>query len=702
MNILDIENSRVKLNQSLPVTFSYKKKLINLSSYLSKILETENSSIFHAYFTEYLDLYEKCVKVYTPWFLPPELSENIIGQIESLILGEYVPKLRYTFEDEKNRILSDLKNLKKVLEGETYEAKNGSFHFPVIDTNRNDENVIVLGILESVSASIKQLKGSETNKFIVVPSEPVLEERIKKQIEDSWLVACNEVKKHIKKIGKHHEVIISFDNKEGYYEGNSLGIALTLTFIKELHAYYNSRYQINSRQSLAITGSVNERGEIGEVSQKIIESKVEIIFYSGTELFIVPEKDEYTAKQKYNELAAKYPSKRLKIIGAGDINDVINRRDIVNIRKQNVIVKSSKDIIRNWKISLLIAFLLSAFSYFLIGDLDENPHSYSFDGNYLYIKNKNGKLLWSKTYFQIAEFTKNLDLQRNYIRILDTDNDGKNEILLCCSAINCQLDSLDDGKICCLDHHGNEKWKYSFREEVSTNYGEFSKNYAISIIDTVSNYTQKELIVSATHSAYFPYAIFKIDIKSGKKLPGELWHSGQFYSYLIKDIDNDGVPELIAGGCNNGFKKAVIVVIKINNLNGILPSTPNYRIQAKEIAKFEKYIILPKTDYNSLFTQLNLVRPITGVTYKAKENRIEIITIESRIEIDLGILYWFSNSFDKVEIIIGDAYAFARDQYVKKGTLPLPFSDSEEYRNILKKQIRVLTLNDFTKDFSGL
>jgi len=698
MNILDIEKSRIELNQILPVTFSYKKKLLKISAYLSLILKSGNNSIFEAYFTEYLELYLSCLKHYSPWYFPPSVTDTIMLQVQTIIDSNYIPKLKEQLRSEKERIASEQKILLKVLSGELLSDKTDRYLFPVIDTNRNEENKTVLGILESITVSIKPIKGVTANKFIVIPSEPVLEERIGQQIEDSWSVAINEVKKHIRKIGKYHEAIISFDKKEGYYEGNSLGIVLTLAFIKELHSFYNSRYQIRSSKRIALTGSVNAVGEINSVSKSIIEEKVEVIFYSDTELFILPEKDETFAKAKNDELKSLYPGRRLKILGVSDISDVINRRDIVNIKKQNLFVKSSKDVIRNWKVSLLIAFLLSAFSYFLIGDLDDNPASVTFDGSKIYIKNAKGRVLWDKNYILSKMLVLDVNFHKRLYKIVDADKDGKNEVLLTGQHMEQFNNSFDDGCIACFSYRGNLLWKYSFREAVMTCRDTFTSKYSLSIVDTTSLKHRKVVVLFTSHSMYYPYAFIKLDLKTGEKLQGELWHSGHMLSAIIKDIDNDGIPELIAGGCNNGYKRACLAIVKLNQMDGILPSTREKTFLNKKAAKYEKYILLPRSDYNKLVYYLNSV-PYNYLFDVKGEKIIQFGTEEGVDQERSCILYWFNYSFNSVNIIFGDQFVYKRDILVDKGLLSKPYTGAKEYYNTIRNSIDSVRYEDFLKEF---
>ncbi|MCB9249462.1 MAG: hypothetical protein H6613_13395 [Ignavibacteriales bacterium] len=76
------------------------------------------------------------------------------------------------------------------------------------------------------------------------------------------------LKAKINKIKSNLEVTIRFVNKLGIYEGDSLGVALTVGFIQELLRYYDLREEISYENNIITTGSMNEEGQIGSVGGK--------------------------------------------------------------------------------------------------------------------------------------------------------------------------------------------------------------------------------------------------------------------------------------------------------------------------------------------------------------------------------------------------------------------------------------------------
>ncbi len=235
-----------------------------------------------------------------------------------------------------------------------------------------------------------------STNFILVPSEKEIEERLEKQIKDAWKIAVDKAQDFIKKIKPNHEVVIQFDKRLGFYKGNSLGIALTLSFIEELLRFYNSNTIIKVQDSIAITGGLDENGKVIPTSKKIIEKKVVGIFYSSINTFIVPIQDEVFAKNKLEELLKKYPGRNLNIIAVWDIEDVLDRRKIVEIKNLPVIKRTLRFGKRNWASLSLLILLAAVITFSGILDFDNNPAVLENVGKTLLVKNKNGKVLWTK------------------------------------------------------------------------------------------------------------------------------------------------------------------------------------------------------------------------------------------------------------------------------------------------------------------
>ncbi len=56
-------------------------------------------------------------------------------------------------------------------------------------------------------------------------------------------------------------------------------------------------------------------------------------------------------------------------------------------------------------------------------------------------------------------------------------------------------------------------------------------------------------------SPSFSSAIYRIDLQTGKRLPGTMWCSGHTVEAIIKDVNNDDKKDILAVGLDNGFEE---------------------------------------------------------------------------------------------------------------------------------------------------
>lgn len=173
---------------------------------------------------------------------------------------------------------------------------------------------------------------------------------------------------------------------------------MTIAFISELLTYYNSQTVLNPIEGVAFTGGLIESGNVHKVSKEIVEKKVEISFYSNCKKIAIPKEDEAFALHNLDELFKLYPKRKLKIVGVGNLDEILLRRDLVEIKKQKLIVRTGKFVKKNWVSAVVTVLLAVLFGYLFVLDWDDNPASLTADGSTLFVINKNGKVLWKKMF----------------------------------------------------------------------------------------------------------------------------------------------------------------------------------------------------------------------------------------------------------------------------------------------------------------
>ncbi|MDP2363212.1 MAG: hypothetical protein Q8M94_05530, partial [Ignavibacteria bacterium] len=488
-----------------------------------------------------------------------------------------------------------------------------------------------------------------------------------------------------KKSNKYHEIIVSFDKKEGFYEGNSLGIALTLSFLEQILKFYNPAYIINKKEQSAFTGGVTEAGEVLCTSEEIIKRKVAAVFFSEINSFVFSKCEETYAYFALTQLKKIYPNRKLKLIPVEEIIDVINRRYLVDVRKQKIAIRTTKFVKKNWVEAFVAVVLTIILSYLFVLDFDINPALLSIDGSTLFVKNRNGKILWTK------KVTLSQTASPNDLKIIDINSDGINEVLVTCENSDNLLNVVDYATLRCYDHKGKLIWKYLFNDTVISKREELDAEYCVNILDTLTIYGKKSLYLFSQNIKSFSSVIFRIDLQTGKRLQGSFWCSGHTVNGLIKDINNDDKKDIVCIGFDNGYEDAVLFAFKIDTLIKVRPTAENYLICNFPVSEMLAYIRFPKNDYEIMFNQRFTV--INGLSLnETKENDIEFVTHiykdpERKSNLTDAVFYKVNKNLKNVDVFISNSFRLTRDTLVAHGKLKQPYTDTREYKNIIKSKI---------------
>ena len=690
-NPLELESLRSELIEK---TFSTNSNFLRLSiyqNYFEKILSSNNPNFEEAFLKEFLDDYTSCICKFEVWGVEPDITKKILEQIKQVTSLKIISDSLTSLNSEIARIEKQIEKLTLILDGIEYEdSEVHKAFFPLIDRDAPEG---FYGIIDSVTVRIN--KAVDVDKFIIVPSEKEIEKRIIEQSKKSWLLALNLSKKYVKQPFKYHEVIISFDKKQGFYEGNSLGIALTLSFLEQMLKFYNPAFIINIKEQSAFTGGVTETGEVLCTSEEIIKRKVAAIFFSEINTFVFPKCEETYAYFALTQLKKNYPNRKLKLIPVEDISDVLNRRDIVDIKKQKLLVRSGKFVKKNWVGAAVAILLTIILSFLFVLDFDDNPYLINADNGIINIKNKSGRILWSKkTQLYEEDINANFDRQKYFVKIVNIDDKGENEVLITSDDAIESQSKIKDNTLTCYDHNGSEIWNYKITDTLySYRKGDeiLPPPYFIQIIDTVTIDKKKQLYIFGNNRNSFSSLIFGIDLRTGKKIAGIFYSSGHILGAFIKDINNDRIKDIVAKGIDNGYNQIVLFGMSLKNLKGNRRTTTEYSIRFGEEAELLFYIRLPKTDLDELNIGERFASKKLGEFWydytKQKIVHRSTFSMETPKFTSTAIDYQIHNNFKDIDLIIYDEFRTVRDSLVKHGKLNLPYTDTPEYKNIIKSKI---------------
>jgi hypothetical protein len=689
---LSLDNIKPKLHQLETLrnelinkgleTFSFHQRLSDLLVFFEKVISTSNISIIESYLTEFIDEYLLVVSHFDCFCVEPCFSEKLIDQLLSIINFPFFESEKHKIQNEIDRINIQLNKLKDSLDGKVSDiSSQPKSYFPLIDRNASDG---FYGLLESVSVRIN--KASDKDSFLFIPSEKQIEEKLAGQCKKSWKLAITTIRKYVRRPFKYHEVIISFDKKIGFYEGESLGVALALTFIEELLKFYNPPFQILNKSQSAFTGGVTEQGKVLNTGEDIIKQKVKAVFFSDVKNFVIPKLEETYAQFALTQLKEKYPNRNLKIIPVEDFDDILNRRDLVEIKRINPIKRTGRFLRKNWVSSTFLIIILALIYFANLWDFDDNPQVLKYENQYIKVQNKNGKTLWSiKVYGEVLSTLNYNIVKKRFGILIDINGDNINEVIFSSRLINENDPELYN--LVCYDNKFNRIWRHSFSEIVSTNSKQYSDNYIIYIIG-LTKYNNKDILIVTAKNIFFPSAVFGIDIKTGERVTDILWHSGHFADGIILKDSISNKEKIILGGINNGLESAVLAVVDIEKLKGQVISAENYLFGQIPFADLDKYIMIKPTDLSkALGNRYNAVLP---ERIELVGNLISVAVNENSNDENLGkkvLYYYFNRDFTLNFIESGDSFQTERDKLVLSGKLSPPLTYTKEYFDKLYENV---------------
>lgn len=683
--LLKIESSRLSLHSELSRNTSARHKVFALQNFIEILFSSNNPLLIEGYLPEFIEPYKKLLDLFSPEGIDIKLSDSIIRQVKSILQIESLKNITGDLENSLHSFQEKTLIIKNALDGiESDDSTRKRFIFPLLSKSTNDDKTVE-GYLDTITAHLKPV--NTLQKFFTIPDEIEKDELLIKQLRHSWQAAKSFVQEKVKKDNQNFEVFIHFNGSYGVYRGSSLGVVLTLCFIEGLLKFYNSNTVARTASSIVFTGSMDGEGKINSVSTEIIKAKTAAVFYSRAKMFVVPFDDYPAAKQMLDELKILFPKRNLELIPVTNLDDILNRRNIVEIKKLTPVQRGRRFVIQNWAGILTAILLTMVLTYFLALDFDDNPATYSADGRTLYIKNKNGKVLWKKMFFVNKSTLENITEIEYYFRIIDIDGDGVNEVIIRIDK-NEPNTSGNFDRLLCYDKDAKIVWNYSLHDLVISEREILSDEYGISLIDTLTFNDVKSLFLVSSNNHSFSSAIYRIDLRTGKRLPGTLWCSGHVTDAMVKDINDDGKKDIVAIGHDNGYEDAVLFGYEIDTLTKVRLTTDSYLIKNFPIADLLTYLRIPKPDFDIYYENRTPSLAANSLRYDSRTNHYGLgASPYDRDSRHTNIEYILDDNFIVDDIVITSNFRVRRDTLVAHGKLKPPYTDTEAYKEVIKSNI---------------
>lgn len=684
MNVLSIEKARNELTSYLGISSSRTLKLKRITDFFTLLLDTNSSKLIESYLVEFISQYIDYFKSYSPFGASPAMFNKIIAANERLISTDELDEYRDRLITLNFNVKDKFTEFEKLLAGEKLLDYDRKILFPVIEEEEQKLDDPVFGAVDSITIKINKRKNND--KFIVVPSESEKDKKLDQQISISWLKAKEYCNKYVSKISEHHEVIISFDEHLAIYRGESVGVALTIGFIEELLRVYNSQTILNPISRVVFTGGITEKGQLNQISKEVVEKKVELTFFSNCSILVVPKIDEIYAAAKLEELRLEYSKRNFEIVGMKSLDEILLRRDLVDIKKQKLIVRTGKFVIKNWASAVATVLLAVLLAFLFVMDLDDNPVMIEHDGFSILVKNKKGRVLWTKNLMIELESNSRFRIH-NVAYPVDINSDGINEVLICQEDLRTYQGFEEMNKISCYDNNGDLIWNYQFHDSIRTYNQIHSRAYSADIIGVNEEADGKVVYCLADNHPLYPSAVFRLSAKTGKRLKGEFWNAGHIVSALLGDFNNDKKKEIVGIGLHNGFNATILFSIDIKNLNGQSPAIGNYKFIDLPEAEMNSYILILPSDLTKYYN-IRLNYPLgASFNYNKSGREFRFMINEGSYDHPRGVHYVFGQELKSFSVSTGNDFEEERDMLIRGHKLPPPKTNSVEYSKMLEDKI---------------
>jgi hypothetical protein len=241
------------------------------------------------------------------------------------------------------------------------------------------------------------------------------------------------------------------------------------------------------------------------------------------------------------------------------------------VRIKDYLIEYKKPVFAGFAFACLLLCCILAPSVFL---KDNNPVliKYNEDSGILEVHNKDGKDLWQMPYKDNFSAIKNQGIDK-LCKVIDIDNDGKNEIISILPAWNENEKCLDCVKI--FNYKGETIKEKKLGRNIYYDKQLCLNNFNICsmIIDDFDNNGKKEILISMDN-IHSPMAIMRLD--ENADIIGEYWHYGHCDNLYLLDLFNDKKKQIIITGCEDRNKEAVLIALNPAKITGKTEATQTY------------------------------------------------------------------------------------------------------------------------------
>jgi hypothetical protein len=221
--------------------------------------------------------------------------------------------------------------------------------------------------------------------------------------------------------------------------------------------------------------------------------------------------------------------------------------------------------------------------------------------------------------------------------------------------------------VVCYNSDESTRWVTKLGRQMTFGTELYSDGYSVRqiLVGARSETGAVDVLALATHYAYYPSAIARLDASTGRVLD-EYWHSGLLAALDYRDLDGDGIAELVAVGENNAYDMASLAVLDPRALSGHSPASPAYTPQRIPVGTEKYYLLFSRCDVQKVASHKR------NVSERAKLTNDGLLRVEVAENVDNAwcpLFYFFNPSMECVRVEADDSFITLHHKLEAQGKL---------------------------------
>ncbi|MEK9139034.1 MAG: hypothetical protein AAB393_18095, partial [Bacteroidota bacterium] len=269
--------------------------------------------------------------------------------------------------------------------------------------------------------------------------------------------------------------------EQGMVVGESLEAGLAAALFTELLRLYQYREEYTLRNDVAITGRIDEHGNLLPVDEAGFRLKIEACSYSWIKYLIVPQGQQGSSPKQNNVTLSDVPTvsqvgteskgdtgtdtpAHVEVVPIPSLADLFYNRRLTDSWR----VPRTKQVARKlWKhhrpiAATVFVLLLLVIGKMWYGPIDKEPVGLEFEGRVMRAVNKHGGIIQE---IEVGERTVDAAQNRRVAELFDTDNDGHLEVIW---GRPTSYTPTETGTVFCQTVGENSlSWKYELYRELN-------------------------------------------------------------------------------------------------------------------------------------------------------------------------------------------------------------------------------------------